>query len=103
MDLIYTQATGVYSCIASTSHYKDLFRWLLSATPKAKPWESFSPAEQIALLDLERLFSLRYFTRVWVKPPMYELRVRHTLTSSIDILGNPRSCPSADCVLTCER
>ena len=59
MDLIYTSAQAVYSCINDTSNFGNLFRWLLGEDPPEYTKCS-------AFADLRSLFSLRYFTRVWV-------------------------------------
>ncbi|KAH6878208.1 heterokaryon incompatibility protein-domain-containing protein [Alternaria rosae] len=59
MDLIYTNARAVYSCIDHTSNFSYLFRRLLGKSTQ-------DYATSSALADLKSLFSLRYFTRVWV-------------------------------------
>ena len=78
MDLIYTNARAVYSCIDHPANCSNLFRWLRKETPHH--YEKTS-----AGVDLKRLFSLRYFTRVWVIQEVALARVAYLVVNN-DVL-----------------
>jgi hypothetical protein len=78
MDLIYTRAGSVYSCIDHTSNYEDLFRRLQGESSK-------SYTEDFASTDLSNLFSLRYFNRVWVIQEVALARAAYLLVND-DVL-----------------
>ena len=78
MDLIYTNARAVYSCIDHPADCSNLFRWLRRENPQ-------DYRETSAWKDLTRLFSLRYFTRVWVIQEVALARLAY-LVVNIDVL-----------------
>jgi len=79
MDRIYTRAASVFSCIHSlTPIYKDLFRELQRNN-------SWNYSKRMASRDLNRLFSSRYFDRVWVIQEVALARAAYLLVND-DVL-----------------
>jgi len=78
MDLIYTNARAVYSCIDHASNFRNLFHWLQGGILQ-------NYATSPALADLDSLFSLRYFNRVWVIQEVALARIAYLVVNH-DIL-----------------